>query len=275
MTLMLSTRTSEGDALTTTLEVSSLTVGYGSQPIVLEATLSVEPREVVVVIGHNGAGKSTLLKGIFGLARLFGGQVSISGQETTGMRPDQVLRSGAAYVAQGQDLFVDMSVEENVWMGGYLLSRRKRDTRTKECMSLFPMLMDKRKAKAGNLSGGQRQQVKLARGLMTDPRLLLLDEPSAGLSPKLVNEAFEELLRLREEAGIAMLIVEQNVKDASAIADRLVVMQAGRVKHIVDTMDLGRSVSLKDLLLTVPGSDGQQNGRETTNQPERQRKEDR
>lgn len=274
MTLMSSTRTSEGDVLTTPLAVRSLTIGYGNQPIVLEATLSVEPREVVVVIGHNGAGKSTLLKGVFGLAPTFGGEVSVGDQETTGMRPDQVLRSGVAYVAQGQDLFVDMSVEENVWMGGYLLGRSKRAARTKECMSIFPMLMDKRKAKAGNLSGGQRQQVKLARSLMTDPKLLLLDEPSAGLSPKLVKEAFEELLRLREEAGIAMLVVEQNVKDASAIADRLVVMQTGRIEHVVDATDLGRSVLLKDLLLTVPGSGGQQEHR-GTNQPQHKGEGDR
>lgn len=244
--------TSEGDTVDMALEVSSLTVGYGRQPIVFEATFSVKPREVVVVIGHNGAGKSTLVKGIFGLAQVFGGHVLIDGKEITGMRPNQVLGSGTAYVAQGQDLFVGMSVEENVWMGGYLLSRRERMARTSECMSLFPMLMQRRKEKAGNLSGGQRQQVKLARSLMTGPKLLLLDEPSAGLSPKLVQEAFRELLRLREKAGIALLVVEQNVKDASEIADRLIVMQTGRIKHVVDAAELGRSTSLKELLLAVP-----------------------
>ena len=204
-------------------------VSYGPVEVLHGITMKAAEGRIAAIIGHNGAGKSTVLKAVAGLAHMHTGQVLAGDVDVTGRRPHQVLSAGISYMAQGQDLFPRMSVRENVWMGGYLLPKARREERLDACMNLFPALVEKRDARANSLSGGQRQQLKLARSLMTEPDILLLDEPSAGLSPVLVLEAIEQLRALRDKTGVTMVLVEQNVQQALKIADEVFVLDLGQV----------------------------------------------
>jgi ABC-type branched-subunit amino acid transport system ATPase component len=230
------------------LEVQGMVAGYGRTEVVQDVSFTVNSGEILGVIGHNGAGKSTVVKAVGGLARVFAGRLRLGEQDITGLRPHQMMARGVAMVGQGQDIFPDLTVEENILMGGYLLPARRRGERLRHCLALFPAVYEKRKAKAGTLSGGQRQQLKIARSLMTEPTLVLVDEPSAGLSPLMRDAAFRMLRELRDQHGLSVLLVEQNVAGAVAVADRILVMQAGRVRRIVRTSDIGVSVDLRELV---------------------------
>jgi ABC-type branched-chain amino acid transport systems, ATPase component len=230
------------------LEVEGMTAGYGRTEVVQDVSFTVNSGEILGIIGHNGAGKSTVVKAVGGLARVFSGRLRLGDQDITGLRPHQMMARGVAMVGQGQDIFPDLTVEENVLMGGYLLPARRRKERLAHCLSLFPAVYEKRAAKAGTLSGGQRQQLKIARSLMTEPKLVLVDEPSAGLSPIMRDAAFQMLRDLRDQHGLSVLLVEQNVAGAVSVADRILVMQAGRVRRVVPTIEIGVSVQLRDLV---------------------------
>jgi branched-chain amino acid transport system ATP-binding protein len=211
------------------LILDEIHVSYGAVEVLRGITMTAEQGRIAAIIGHNGAGKSTVLKAIAGLTPMQSGRVQVGDVDITGRRPHQVLAAGISYMAQGQDLFPRMSVRENVWMGGYLLPKPRRQERLRTCMGLFPALIQKGDARADSLSGGQRQQLKLARSLMTEPDILLLDEPSAGLSPVLVLEAIDQLKSLRDRTGLTMVLVEQNVQQALKIADEVFVLDLGRV----------------------------------------------
>jgi len=211
------------------LVLENMHVSYGAVEVLRGITMRAAEGRIAAVIGHNGAGKSTVLKAVAGLAKMHTGQVLVGDNDVTHRKPHEVLAAGVAYMAQGQDLFPRMSVRENTWMGGYLLPKDRRADRLEVCMNLFPALVEKRDARAESLSGGQRQQLKLARSLMTEPAVLLLDEPSAGLSPVLVAEAIEQLRMLREQTGVTMVLVEQNVQQALKIADEVFVLDLGQV----------------------------------------------
>lgn len=204
-------------------------VSYGAVEVLRGITMRATEGQIAAVIGHNGAGKSTVLKAIAGIAHMHTGQVLVGDTDVTHRKPHQVLAAGVAYMAQGQDLFPRMSVRENTWMGGYLLPKDRRAERLEACLGLFPALVEKRDARADSLSGGQRQQLKLARSLMTEPDVLLLDEPSAGLSPVLVTEAIERLRALRDKTGVTMVLVEQNLQQALKIADEVFMLDLGQV----------------------------------------------
>lgn len=204
-------------------------VSYGAVEVLRGITMRATEGRIAAIIGHNGAGKSTVLKAVAGLAKMHTGRVLAGDKDVTHRKPHEVLAAGVAYMAQGQDLFPRMSVRENTWMGGYLLPKDQRAERLAVCMALFPALTEKRDARADSLSGGQRQQLKLARSLMTEPDVLLLDEPSAGLSPVLVTEAIQQLRALRDKTGVTLVLVEQNVQQALTIADEVFVLDLGQV----------------------------------------------
>jgi len=214
--------------ISTLLRAEAMTAGYGKMPILHDVSLIIAPGELVAVIGPNGAGKSTTFKVIVGFLKPTQGRVLFDGDDITGLRPDQVLRRGLAYVPQGRIVFPQMTVLENLEMGGYT----ERDpVRIREALervyALFPILAERRHQKAGTMSGGEQQMVAIGRALMTTPKLVLLDEPSLGLSPKYVSLIFEKLVEMKR-AGYTLMLVEQNAAKALSVADRGYVLELGR-----------------------------------------------
>jgi ABC-type branched-subunit amino acid transport system ATPase component len=210
------------------LRAEEVSAGYGKMEILHGVSLAVRPGEMVSVIGPNGAGKSTAFKTIVGLLAPKSGRILFDGREITGLRPDQVLRLGLAYVPQGRIVFPQMTVLENLEMGAYVERDPARVREALERVStLFPILAERKSQKAGTMSGGEQQMVAIARALMTSPRLILLDEPSLGLSPKFVTLIFEKLTEMKR-AGYTMMVVEQNAAKALSVADRGYVLELGR-----------------------------------------------
>jgi ABC-type branched-subunit amino acid transport system ATPase component len=217
-----------GEARPVLLRAEAITAGYGKMAILHDVTLEVRTGEMVSVIGPNGAGKSTAFKTIVGFLRPTHGRVQFDGQDITGLRPDQVLHRGLAYVPQGRIVFPQMTVLENLEIGAYI----ERDAgRIRHALDrvyrLFPILAQRRGQKAGTMSGGEQQMVAIARALMTTPKLILLDEPSLGLAPKFVSLIFDKLSEMRH-AGFTLMVVEQNAARALAVADRGYVLELGR-----------------------------------------------
>ncbi|HLF27756.1 MAG TPA: ABC transporter ATP-binding protein [Anaerolineae bacterium] len=212
------------------LELKEVEAGYLRGINVLQGvSLHVNPGELMCLIGPNGAGKSTVLRAVSGLLKPSRGYIRFDGQDIAGLRPDLVLRHGIAHVPQGHSSFPGMSIHENLLMGAYTLGdRAERGRRLDRVYGMFPFLADRRKEKAGNLSGGQQKILEIGRALMLAPRMLLLDEPSLGLAPKMARQVFDTIKRLKDEAGMTILMVEQNAKSGLAISDRAYVMELGR-----------------------------------------------
>ena len=207
------------------LDAADLVAGYGPVDILHGVSLRVEPGEFVTVIGPNGSGKSTLLKAIFGLVTPRRGKVTFDGRDITGIPTERLVLRGLGYVPQSANVFAALTVAENLEMGAFV---RKTGAagRIREMYELFPDLAESRRRRAGNLSGGQRQMLALARALMLDPKLLLLDEPSAGLSPAVMETMFEQVKNIQEQ-GVAAVIVEQNAREALSISQRAYVLADG------------------------------------------------
>ena len=214
--------------ISTLLRAEAVTAGYGKMDVLHEVSLIVSAGELVAVIGPNGAGKSTAFKTIVGFLRPTTGRVIFDGQDITGLRPDLVLRRGLAYVPQGRIVFPQMTVLENLEMGAYIERdpRRIRQALAR-VFELFPILHERQRQKAGTMSGGEQQMVAIGRALMTTPKLILLDEPSLGLSPRFVALIFAKLAEMKR-SGYTLMVVEQNAARALAVADRGYVLELGR-----------------------------------------------
>ena len=208
------------------LSIDNLSGGYGEADILHGVSLEINAGEIVVVIGPNGAGKSTAMKAVFGLLRLSGGSVHLAGEEITNMDPAEVVNKGVCYVPQTNNVFPTLTVHENLEMGAYI---RKDDFRPRlqEIYEMFPPLAEKKRQAAGELSGGQRQMVAMGKALMLEPTLLMLDEPTAGLSPIYRNEIFQ-IVRQINDSGVPILMVEQNAKQSLAVANRGYVLVDGQ-----------------------------------------------
>lgn len=200
--------------------------GYGTGDILKGCTLSVARGEISVVVGPNGAGKSTAMKALLGMLKVLNGKVMLAGKDITSMSPQQRVQLGMAFVPQTNNVFSSMTVEENLELGAYVRTDDYSDTMS-QIYELFPVLKEKRLQPAGELSGGQRQQVAVGRALMTKPSVLMLDEPTAGVSPIVMDELFERIIEVKK-TGIAILMVEQNARQALAIADKGFVLVTGQ-----------------------------------------------
>ena len=203
-----------------------MTGGYGGADILHDCTIGVDQGEIAVIVGPNGAGKSTAMKAVFGMLNISQGSVHLDGEDISQLSPQDRVAQGMSFVPQNQNVFTSMSVEENLEMGAF--TRRDDFTETMEqVFELFPILKEKRRQAAGELSGGQRQQVAVGRALMTQPKVLMLDEPTAGVSPIVMDELFDRVIEVAK-SGIAILMVEQNAKQALKIAHRGYVLAQGR-----------------------------------------------
>ncbi len=212
------------------LVVDKLSVSYDEAPALRQVSLEVKQGELVAIIGANGAGKSTLLKAIAGLLQPDSGSIQFQGQELVGRPPYEIVRMGLALTPEGRRLFSRMSVYENLLVGATPnRDQEARQALMEEVFDLFPRLKERQKQKAGTLSGGEQQMLAIGRSLMSQPRLLMLDEPSLGLMPLLVDQILETLQRLNQERGMTILLVEQNVREALEIAHRGYVLQSGRI----------------------------------------------
>ena len=222
------------------LGVEGIIVGYTEVEILQGVHINVKTGEIVSVIGPNGAGKSTLLKTIFGLLKPKVGHIILKDEDITGLKPDKIARKGISYVPQVDNVFSSLAVQENLEMGAFI---RKDDysLRLNEVFELFPMLKERKKQKAGQLSGGQRQMVAMGRALMLDPEILLLDEPSAGLAPLIVADIFEKIKEINA-SGVSIVIVEQNAREALKMADHGYVLSMG--KNVLD--DSGQALLAND-----------------------------
>ncbi len=239
------------------LAADSLVAGYEpGVPIVRGASITVSRGEIVVVLGPNGAGKSTLIKAIAGLVPVTGGRVTLAGRDITRLPAHRMVREGLAFVPQTENVFPRMSVDDNLKLAGGVFGRAGVGRRVEAMYALFPDLSRQHRLDAGRLSGGQRQMLAVARALMVDPSVLMLDEPSAGLSPRLVGEVFEKLAEIRR-GGVTIVLVEQNARAALAVGDRAYVLVEGRERHEGAAAALWDDPTVAELYLGVRPASGE------------------
>jgi branched-chain amino acid transport system ATP-binding protein len=215
--------------VTSVLEMRDIRAGYGGADILHGVSITVQPGEIVVIVGPNGAGKSTLMKAAFGLVTAREGRIFYDGAEITNLAPERIVARGIGYVPQENNVFPTMSVQENLEMGAFLRGDDFRST-MERVFALFPRLKERRRQSAGSMSGGERQMVAMGRALMAEPKLILLDEPTAGLAPALIQQTFERILAINH-LGVAVLMIEQNARQALRVADRGYVLAMGRNRH--------------------------------------------
>ncbi|EWT06511.1 ABC transporter ATP-binding protein [Intrasporangium chromatireducens Q5-1] len=240
----------------TVLEVRDVSGGYGAVQILSDVSLSAAVGEVTCLFGPNGCGKSTLLKSIAGALPLWGGTVTLDGTDLTGQPSHKVLSQGIALMPQGGGVFPGLSVKENLRMGGYTIKvRRELDARIEEVLDEFPRLRERLSVAAGSLSGGEQMLVSIARALILQPRFLLFDEPSAGLSPKLTTDVLARTAALAER-GIGVLMIEQNIKQALRVADKVYVLVGGRNRYEGRPGDINSDKELMHLYLGVHKDEG-------------------
>ena len=211
------------------LKVKNINMSYGDVQVLWDVSFEVREGEIVVLVGANGAGKSSILKTISGLQRVGSGSIEFEDRELTAMPGNEIINTGVVHVPEGRRLFNEMNVEENLIMGSlHGQAKQKRAESIEECYALFPRLFERKKQLAGTLSGGEQQMLAVARGLMSKPKLLMLDEPSLGLAPVLVQDIFEIVKSINKQ-GMTILLVEQNVQTTLTFCDRAYVLENGRV----------------------------------------------
>lgn len=211
------------------LSLRNISTGYGGRQVLFGLSAEVSGGEIVAVIGPNGAGKSSALKAVCGLIPLWQGEIRFDDERLSESTPAENMARGITFCPQGNRVFSDLTVKENLEVGGYLLPRKEMRVRTSEVLGLFPCLRDRLRQKAGTLSGGERQMVAFARAMVSHPKLLILDEPSLGLAPQLVREVFDRIVQVNQDRGVAVLIVEQKVHEVLRICHRVYSLKLGRI----------------------------------------------
>ncbi len=231
------------------LTVKGLESGYGEMQVLWGVDLEVKKKSITTVLGPNGAGKSTTLKTIFGIIKPWKGVVQFDGKDVTNLRPHKKVEIGMTLVPEGRHLFPNMTVHENLILGAYTKrAEEKKDESLELVYSLFPVLKERERQKAGTLSGGEQQMLAIARALMTNPKLILMDEPSQGLAPKLVKEVFETIVKMKDE-GLTILLVEQNVYASLEISDYAYVLHEGKIAFGGSVEEVKESEEIKKAYL--------------------------
>ncbi len=232
------------------LEIRQLETGYGKKQVLFDVSMEIGEGEIVAVIGPNGAGKSTVLKAACGLLLAWKGDIVLDGKCITGSTPAKNVSRGMTFCPQGNRVFDELSVKENLEIGGFRLPRKELRPRIEEILKIFPSLRDRLRQNAGTLSGGEQQMLAVARALIPRPKLLMLDEPSLGLAPGLLDDVFQTISRVAEEQGISILIVEQKVRKVLGLSSRVYAMKLGRVAFAGSSDGLKEDTArLKDIFL--------------------------
>jgi branched-chain amino acid transport system ATP-binding protein len=233
------------------LEIRDLVVRYSGLPVLQGVSLAVEEGRAVSVVGSNGAGKSTLLRAVMGTGRVTAGRIVFGGEDLARLGTSQIVRRGLVYVPEDRKLFKPLTVEDNLKLGGYIVDQAAELARRLEYVyGMFPRLAERKRQLAGSLSGGEQQMLAIGRGLMTGPKLLMLDEPSLGLAPLMVSEVFETVRRLLEE-GLTVLLVEQNVREALELTDYGYILQTGRIRQEGPAAELLESDLVREAFLGI------------------------
>lgn len=233
------------------LELQNINIAYGYLQVVWDLSFSIQTGEVVAILGLNGSGKTTTLKAIVGLLKPKSGKILFYGQDITGLDTNQMVRKGLVFIPEERNLFASMSVRENLLMGAYIIDDKKEVERMLQYVfELFPRLAERKNQLAGTMSGGERQMLAIARGLMSSPKMIMLDEPSMGLSPKNVLAVFDTIQKLKKE-NVTIVIVEQNVNTTLQIADRAYIMEQGRIAMEGTSKDLSSDDHVRKLYMGI------------------------
>ena len=228
------------------LELKNVNSGYGAHQILYDISMEMKKEDITVIIGPNGAGKTTLMRTIMGLLDVYSGIIKFNGQDLVGMPTNKIVKLGVSYIPQRDNLFENLTVKENLMLGGYLLSKEEREERMEEVLSLFPVLARKDyiNRKANRLSGGERKMLAIAKGLMKKPQLILLDEPTEGLMPKLTMEVYDKIRQIHEETDVQIIMTEEKAAFALELGDYAFILVSGKVqdhgdaKKMLDDPDL-------------------------------------
>ena len=228
------------------LEIENVNSGYGAHQILYDVSMEMKKEDITVIIGPNGAGKTTLMRTIMGLVDVYSGTIKFNGQDLVGMSTNKIVKLGVSYIPQRNNLFENLTVKENLMLGGYLLSKGEREARMEEVSSLFPVLARKDyiNRKANRLSGGERKMLAIAKGLMKKPKLILLDEPTEGLMPKLTMEVYDKVREIHEETDVQIIMTEEKAAFALELGDYAFLLVSGKVqehgdaKKMLDDPDL-------------------------------------
>ena len=235
------------------LKIENLNAGYKDIQVLFDISLNVGEEEICVLVGPNGSGKSTLLKTVMGLTQIYSGEIRFNGETITGLPTHKITKLGIAYLPQIDNVFSNLKVRENLWMAGYILEERTLKERVEEVLEDFPILKDYLNRRAGTLSGGERQMLAMAMAMMRRPKIMLFDEPTGNLAPKIAVQVLNKIAELREKYGITIILAEQNAKKALELGDRAILLVSGRVKFEGKSRDLLSHPELGKIYLGIKG----------------------
>ncbi|MCD6503982.1 ABC transporter ATP-binding protein [Candidatus Bathyarchaeota archaeon] len=235
------------------LKIENLNAGYKDIQVLFDVSLNVGEEEICVLVGPNGSGKSTLLKTVMGLTQIYSGEIRFNGETITGLPPHKITKLGIAYLPQIDNVFSNLKVKENLWMAGYILEERTLKERVEEVLEDFPILKDYLNRRAGTLSGGERQMLAMAMAMMRRPKIMLFDEPTGNLAPKIAVQVLNKIAELREKYGVTIILAEQNAKKALELGDRAILLVSGRVKFEGKSRDLLSHPELGKIYLGIKG----------------------
>lgn len=235
------------------LKIENLNAGYKDIQVLFDVSLNVGEEEICVLVGPNGSGKSTLLKTVMGLTQIYSGEIRFNGETITGLPTHKITKLGIAYLPQIDNVFSNLKVRENLWMAGYILEERTLKERVEEVLEDFPILKDYLNRRAGTLSGGERQMLAMAMAMMRRPKIMLFDEPTGNLAPKIAVQVLNKIAELREKYGITIVLAEQNAKKALELGDRAILLVSGRVKFEGKSRDLLSHPELGKIYLGIKG----------------------